>query len=302
MFKTVALTLALVGVTQAYCPNGCSGHGTCSNSNGMKDTCSCFSHLDDGDMVAMWTGADCSLRKFQLAVSSFILCSAAFPTTQLITQCTTNKYGLLAHSCTSVVHVSTPWFRVHVFKTANLLVAETRFSQQIKKNSKISPPPSDSSFSFLSFSLFLSLSFHVLFNVVSQVRAPRPVHGPPLRLLTTITSPTKLNARPKENVTAQVVTALARRDTLVPLASAPSAPTLATDTERASLLPRLPMTFPTMLTMVPQLTSLPFQTATKTAITASVPRTQVPSTILHGMRLAPRVASVTLASVAPTAL
>merc|ERR1711865_851923 len=62
MFKTVALTLALVGVTQAYCPNGCSGHGTCSNSNGMKDTCSCFSHLDDGDMVAMWTGADCSLR------------------------------------------------------------------------------------------------------------------------------------------------------------------------------------------------------------------------------------------------
>jgi hypothetical protein len=64
MFKTIALTLALAGVTQAYCPNGCSGHGTCSNGNGMKDKCSCFTHLDDGELVAMWTGADCSLRKF----------------------------------------------------------------------------------------------------------------------------------------------------------------------------------------------------------------------------------------------
>ena len=301
MFKTVALTLALVGVTQAYCPNGCSGHGTCSNSNGMKDTCSCFSHLDDGDMVAMWTGADCSLRKFQLAVSSFILCPAAFPTTQLITQCTTNKYGLPAHSCTSVVQVSTPWFRVHVFNK-HWLRKPVFLSQQIKKTVKYLLHHLTHLFLFyLSPCFFPSLSM-CCFNVASQARAPRPVRGPPLRLLTTITSPTKLNARPKENVTAQVVTALARRDTLVPLASAPSAPTLATDMERASLLPRLPMTFPTMLTMVPRLTSLPFQTAIKTAITALVPRTQVPSTILHGMRLAPRVASVTLASVAPTAL
>jgi len=207
--------------------------------------------------------------------------------------------GTQLHFCCACVDALVSCARV---QNCKLVGCGNPFFSTDKKNSKISPPPSDSSFSFLSFSLFLSLSFHVLFNVASQVRAPRPVHGPPLRLLTTITSPTKLNARPKENVTAQVVTALARRDTLVPLASAPSAPTLATDTERASLLPRLPMTFPTMLTMVPQLTSLPFQTATKTAITASVPRTQVPSTILHGMRLAPRVASVTLASVAPTAL
>merc|ERR1712100_344303 len=38
------------------------GHGTCSNGVGMKDKCSCFTHLDGDETVAMWTGADCSMR------------------------------------------------------------------------------------------------------------------------------------------------------------------------------------------------------------------------------------------------
>lgn len=62
MFSKTITLLALVGAAQAYCPNGCSGHGTCQNSAGKKDQCACFTHLDNGALVAMWTGADCSLR------------------------------------------------------------------------------------------------------------------------------------------------------------------------------------------------------------------------------------------------
>merc|ERR1719482_1020522 len=50
MSKVFALTLAMFGSAAAYCPNGCSGHGTCST------------HLDGDETVAMWTGADCSMR------------------------------------------------------------------------------------------------------------------------------------------------------------------------------------------------------------------------------------------------
>ena len=64
MSKVFALTLAMFGSAAAYCPNGCSGDGTCSNGGGMKDKCSCFTHLDGDETVPMWTGADCSLRKF----------------------------------------------------------------------------------------------------------------------------------------------------------------------------------------------------------------------------------------------
>ena len=53
MSKVFALTLAMFGSAAAYCPNGCSGHGTCSNGVGMKDKCSCFTHLD-GDDVHLW--------------------------------------------------------------------------------------------------------------------------------------------------------------------------------------------------------------------------------------------------------
>jgi hypothetical protein len=62
MSKVLILTVAMFGAANAYCPNGCSGHGTCNNAQGMKDTCTCFTHLDGGEQVAMWTGADCSLR------------------------------------------------------------------------------------------------------------------------------------------------------------------------------------------------------------------------------------------------
>jgi len=63
--KTIAVAVLLLGAisaTSAYCPNGCSGHGTCQSATNLKDTCQCFTHLDDGVEVAMWTGADCSLR------------------------------------------------------------------------------------------------------------------------------------------------------------------------------------------------------------------------------------------------
>ena len=39
----------------AYCPNGCSGHGSC----GSNDKCTCYTRID-GDPA--WTYADCSGR------------------------------------------------------------------------------------------------------------------------------------------------------------------------------------------------------------------------------------------------
>lgn len=72
--KSIALLIAGLASAQAYCPNGCSGHGTCQAN--PKDTCLCFTereshHNRDGSVSSgtvstnfesAWTGADCSLR------------------------------------------------------------------------------------------------------------------------------------------------------------------------------------------------------------------------------------------------
>lgn len=50
------LTLLLLpGITVCYCPNGCSGHGSC----GADDRCSCYLR-PNGEFA--WQGADCSER------------------------------------------------------------------------------------------------------------------------------------------------------------------------------------------------------------------------------------------------
>merc|ERR1719183_427232 len=51
----LSLLLALTPVALAYCPNGCSGHGSC----GANDKCVCYTR-PNGDVA--WMGHDCSLR------------------------------------------------------------------------------------------------------------------------------------------------------------------------------------------------------------------------------------------------
>jgi hypothetical protein len=54
MFK-ILLVVVLLGVAVAYCPNGCSGHGSC----GSNDKCTCYNR-PNGDPA--WTAHDCSER------------------------------------------------------------------------------------------------------------------------------------------------------------------------------------------------------------------------------------------------
>jgi hypothetical protein len=63
LILVVAISLAVTA--DAWCPNGCSGHGTCQAS--PKDSCSCFTRMESFSGItdssfAAWTGADCSLR------------------------------------------------------------------------------------------------------------------------------------------------------------------------------------------------------------------------------------------------
>ncbi|CAM9484610.1 unnamed protein product [Ectocarpus sp. 6 AP-2014] len=53
--SAVLFFAALVGTSLAYCPNSCSGHGSC----GTNDQCTCYLR-PNGDVA--WIGADCSLR------------------------------------------------------------------------------------------------------------------------------------------------------------------------------------------------------------------------------------------------
>merc|ERR1719488_365601 len=56
MARFSALIIALLsGFAAAYCPNGCSGHGSC----GENDKCVCYTR-PNGDPA--WTEHDCSLR------------------------------------------------------------------------------------------------------------------------------------------------------------------------------------------------------------------------------------------------
>lgn len=55
MSMLALLLLALISMVAAYCPNGCSGHGSC----GADDVCTCYNRID-GDPA--WTYPDCSAR------------------------------------------------------------------------------------------------------------------------------------------------------------------------------------------------------------------------------------------------
>jgi hypothetical protein len=69
-FYTLCFLAMLMAAVQAYCPNLCSGHGSC----GQDDKCTCYTQKgtsNGNDVVsrAAWTGADCSLRTCPLGTS-----------------------------------------------------------------------------------------------------------------------------------------------------------------------------------------------------------------------------------------
>jgi hypothetical protein len=54
VMRLIVAALLLVAA-QAFCPNGCSGHGSC----GANDKCTCYAR-PNGDPA--WQAADCSER------------------------------------------------------------------------------------------------------------------------------------------------------------------------------------------------------------------------------------------------
>ena len=54
--KVLIALVASLALVQAYCPNGCSGHGSCREN----DKCSCYSRPKNNDPA--WTQHDCSER------------------------------------------------------------------------------------------------------------------------------------------------------------------------------------------------------------------------------------------------
>jgi hypothetical protein len=72
------LLAVLLAVASAYCPNGCSGHGTC----GYNDKCTCYNR-SDGEPA--WTEADCSSRtcpKSKAWVDAVVNANDAHPVTE----------------------------------------------------------------------------------------------------------------------------------------------------------------------------------------------------------------------------
>lgn len=55
-FKLATVFIALIASVAAYCPNSCSGHGSC----GTHDKCTCYLKTDGTSFA--WQGADCSER------------------------------------------------------------------------------------------------------------------------------------------------------------------------------------------------------------------------------------------------
>jgi hypothetical protein len=70
MKLTIVALFGLLAVASAWCPNGCSGHGSCQTGAANKDVCNCYERREarnvgygaGNGMVKAWQGADCSER------------------------------------------------------------------------------------------------------------------------------------------------------------------------------------------------------------------------------------------------
>jgi len=58
----ILLLVTIFAAVSAYCPNGCSGHGSC----GANDKCTCYARIDGNPA---WTEADCSGRTCPMSMA-----------------------------------------------------------------------------------------------------------------------------------------------------------------------------------------------------------------------------------------